>query len=386
MKFALTAWTALVVFTGCTGDAAPTDPVVDDTMDGTSAPFDPTGLLSIDLENPDDYGNADLPAYWAAQPTNEPATNRVTDEGATLGRVLFYDVKLSLNETTSCASCHTAATGFTDPERFSEGFEGGRTPAHSMRLANAAYYRGQDMFWDRRAESVEDQSLMPVMDGVEMGFDAEAGGLDALIARLAATDYYPVLFDWAFGTEEITEARMRSALAQFVRSMVAAESEFDQALEASGYTGGPIPLNLVGLDGQESRGLRLFLDPPDRGGAGCAGCHQPPTFSLDANSRSNGLDQGETTVFKSPSLVNVAVEGSYMHDGRFETLREVVEHYSTGVQPGPALDRRLTGPNGRPIRLNLSDADIDAIVAFLRTLTDESFLSDERFSNPFIGG
>jgi cytochrome c peroxidase len=345
---------------------------------------DLSAVLDIDLASPDDYASPDLPGHYAGLSVNTPAGDPVTDEGATLGRVLFYDPQLSLNGTVSCASCHTPDTGFTDPERFSEGFEGGRTPAHSMRLGNAVYFEGADMFWDRRAASLEDQVLQPVQDGVEMGFDASVGGLDSLTARLENTAHYPVLFEWAFGTPDVTADRMRSALAQFVRSMVSADSRFDRALVAAGYAGGPVPGVLPGFSAEENAGLRLFLEPPDRGGAGCAGCHRPPTMALDAGSGSNGLDAGETVVFKSPSLANVAVVGGYMHDGRFDTLEEVVRHYSDGVQDGPALDRRLRGPGGLPLRLNLSEDEQAALVAFLGTLTDETFLSDERFSNPFL--
>ncbi|NNK62916.1 MAG: c-type cytochrome [Gemmatimonadetes bacterium] len=345
---------------------------------------DLSAVLDLDLANPADYASPDLPAHYAGVPVNTPAGDPVTDEGATLGRVLFYDTQLSLNGTVSCASCHTPETGFTDEERFSVGFEGGRTPAHSMRLGNAVYYEGRTMFWDQRAISLEDQVLQPVQDGVEMGFDASVGGLDSLVSRLENTAHYPVLFEWAFGTSDVTAERMETALAQFIRSMVSADSRFDRALSAAGYTGGPVPQALPGFSADENAGLRLFLEPPDRGGAGCAGCHTPPTLALDPGSGSNGLDAGETVVFKSPSLANVAATGGYMHDGRFATLEEVVRHYSDGVQDGPALDRRLRGPGGQPLRLNLSDDEQAALVTFLSTLTDETFLADERFADPFV--
>jgi cytochrome c peroxidase len=133
----------------------------------------------------------------------------------------------------------------------------------------------------------------------------------------------------------------------------------------------------------ENLGLRLFTERSPRG-AGCAGCHEIPTFALDANEGSNGLDAGQTVVFKSPSLKNVAITGPYMHDGRFATLLEVVEHYNSGVQGGPALDRRLRGRGGQPGRLNLTEVEKNAMVAFLGTLTDFDLLADPRFSDPFI--
>ncbi len=340
--------------------------------------------LSIDLAAPPNYAAPDYRAHYTRQvlaQDNSPAANPVTDEGATLGRVLFHDTELSLNRTVSCSSCHVQSQGFGDERVFSAGFEGGQTGSHSMRLANAKFFDGDDMFWDRRADDLEDQSLQPVFDRVEMGFSGEAGGIEALIARLSALEYYPVLFEWAFGSDEITETRIRAALAQYVRSIVSAGSRFDDGLAQA--PPGPGQGNLPGLTDQENEGFRLFTRPPNAGGAGCAGCHEVPTMALDGNSRSNGLDAGETRIFKSPSLKNVAVGGPYMHDGRFATLTQVVEHYSTGIQDGPALDRRLRGGNGQPIRPRLSVAETAALVAFMETLTDTGLLEDTRFSSPF---
>lgn len=359
----------------------------------TGALVDPSGtvpglsmVLGIDLDNPPDYENPVYPAHYDGRvlaTDNAPPENPVTNEGATLGRVLFYDRDLSVNRTTSCASCHVQALGFTDPARFSVGFDGRPTSQHSMRLANATFFVGEAMFWNRRSPDLEDQVLQPVVDDIEMGFDAEAGGLPALIARLDSTDHYPRLFEWAFGSPEVTEPRLRDALAQFVRSIVSAGSRFDRALAASGGGRGPGPIrDLSGFDAQENLGLRLF-STGGPGGAGCDRCHRLPTFVLDEDSRSNGLDAGELVVFKAPSLKNVAVSGPYMHDGRFKTLEEVIDHYDGGVQDGPALDRRLRDPGGAPLRLGLTPEEKAALVAFLRTLTDEELLTDARFSDPF---
>lgn len=137
------------------------------------------------------------------------------------------------------------------------------------------------------------------------------------------------------------------------------------------------------LTAQENRGKQLFLQPPPAGGAGCQACHTAPTFALVGNSRSNGLDAGETRVFKAPSLKGVAVTGPYMHDGRFATLAQVVDHYVSGIQNGPALDQRLRGPGGQPQRLPLTADDKAALVAFLGTLTDNTVAADKRFSDPF---
>jgi cytochrome c peroxidase len=345
--------------------------------------------LLIDINEFDDYVTVDFPTYYTPNVLdndNTPANNPVTNEGATLGRVLFYDKQLSLNNTVSCASCHSQSTGFTDVNQFSEGFAGGLTGAHSMRLANANFYTGDNMFWDKRAATLEEQVIMPVQDHIEMGFDAEAGGMDSLIRRLEMLDYYPILFDRAFKSEEITAERIQLALAQFIRSMVSVNSKFDDGYAevfVPGPGGGSINASFPNFTAAENLGKALFLLPPNQGGAGCAACHQPPTFALDNNSRSNGLDQGEDIVFKSPSLKNLGLAGGYMHDGRFETLEEVVAHYNDGIQPGPALDNRLRNPQGQPVRLNLTPQEQEALVAFLNTLDDLAIISDQRFADPF---
>lgn len=345
--------------------------------------------LHIDLNAPGNYANPLYPVHYDANVLandNAPSINTVTDNGALLGRVLFYDKNLSLNNTVACASCHIQQKGFTDDKRLSEGFTGGLTGAHSMRLANANFYTGERMFWDKRAADVEDQVTRPIKDHVEMGFDDSAGGIDSLLRKMRKLEYYPVLFKQAFGTSDITENSMKLALAQFVRSIQSTGSKFDEGFAQvfnPAQPNGAANLPFPNFTQMENTGKNLFLAPPNAGGAGCAGCHQPPTFALAANSRSNGLDAGETVVFKAPSLKNIGVAGPYMHDGRFNTLNEVVEHYNSGIQLSPALDNRLVGPNGQPLRLNLNNNQKQALVAFLNTLTDNSLMADEKFGNPF---
>lgn len=346
--------------------------------------------LNIDLSQLSNYANPAYPVHYDAQartPDNTPGTNPVTDRGGTLGRVLFHDTQLSINNTKSCASCHGATVGFTDAARFSVGFDGtGKTTAHAMRLGNARFYGPGDAFWDRRAASLETQSTQPIQNAVEMGFDASHGGIAALITRMKGLAYYPELFAFVYGDANITEDRMQKAIAQYVRSIVSVDSKFDQGftqvynaqLPDRGLNA-PFPV----LTAQENRGKQLFLQPPPQGGAGCQACHTAPTFALTGNSRSNGLDAGETRVFKSPSLKGVAVTGPYMHDGRFTTLAQVVEHYVSGIQDGPALDQRLRGPGGQPQRLQLTADDKAALVAFLGTLTDNTVAADKKFSDPF---
>nr|WP_305040801.1 cytochrome c peroxidase [Erythrobacter crassostrea] len=329
-----------------------------------------------------------LPAYYdntVEAIDNTPAGDPVTDPIATLGRVLFYDASLSVNDTTSCSTCHQQSIGFDDDERLSTGFQGGLTGAHAMRLGNIRYYAPGEMFWDRRADDVEDQATQPILDANEMGW-SDNGGIAALITKMEGLAYYPTLFEFVFGDGAITEARIERSLAQFQRAMISSDSRWDQAYAqvfAPGAPGRALNQALPGFTASEQRGRELFMTGVNNGGAGCATCHQPPTFALNANSRSNGLDAAETTVFKSPSLKSVGQSTFFMHDGRFTTLRQVVDHYSDGVQAGPALDNRLQ-QGGVPRRLNLTIDDREALVDFMETLTDDTLGADTRFADPFI--
>lgn len=356
----------------------------------TPTPQAVSSVLAIAFSALPNYVSPPLPAYFDATVDardNQNNGNRVSDAGATLGRVLFYDKSLSFNNAVSCASCHLQSAGFSDPQRFSTGFSGSAfTTAHSMRLVNARYFRPGTAFWDRRAASLEAQASQPILNAVEMGFDSTHGGMPALLAKLQALTYYPELFALAFGDRNITEARVQQAIAQFERSMISSNSRWDTGYASTFQPAAPdrgLSADVPGLTVQENRGRALFMLGIGQGGVGCASCHVPPTFALNGNSRSNGLDAGETTVFKSPSLKSVALAGAFMHDGRFSSLAQVVEHYNSGVQAGPALDNRLLGPGGAPRQLGLSASDKAALVAFMETLTDTTLQSDPRFSNPF---
>lgn len=345
--------------------------------------------LNLDLSALANYTQLNLPAYYDASvlsSDNTPANNPTTNAGATLGRVLFYDKHLSINGTIACASCHQAAYGFVDPRQFSLGFSGSSfTTFHAMRLGNVRYYALGTMFWDKSAASLEAQALVPIQNSVEMGFTSANGGLTALTSTMASLPYYPELFKFVYGDANITSDRLSAALAQFERSMVTTKSRWDVGF-AFVYDPSKPNHNLAGpyptFTAQENRGLQLFMTGQNGGGLGCASCHVPPTFALDAKSKSNGLDAGETTIFKAPSLKNIGITGPYMHDGRFSTLAEVVEHYNSGILDGPALDPRLKS-NGIPVQFNLSPADEVAVVAFLETLSDATFTGDPRFSSPF---
>ena len=316
---------------------------------------------------------------------NTPSDNPTTDEGATLGRVLFYDVNLSSNRTVSCASCHEQATGFTDSRQLSVGFDGNLTRRHSMSLTNARFYRNGRFFWDERAATLEDQVLMPIQDSVEMGLT-----LEELETRVSTLPYYAELFEYAFGTPTPNADLISRALAQFVRSLVSFESRYDEGRASVSNRG----TEFADFTDAENRGKDLFF-----GRAGCSGCHASEAFiSSGRGTTNNGLDEASTTdsgifettgrrsqtgAFKTVSLRNIGVGAPYMHDGRFATLDQVIDHYNDGVQPHPNLSRRLRGRNREPQRLRLSANDIGALVDFLHTLTDNAMLSDERFSDPF---
>ncbi|MGH7583097.1 MAG: cytochrome-c peroxidase [Gemmatimonadales bacterium] len=303
---------------------------------------------------------------------NSPRDNRVTDAGATLGRVLFYDSRLSANDRISCASCHQQKFGFADTARFSRGIGGTLTRRHTMSLANARYYRNARFFRDERAATLEAQVLQPVADHGEMGL-----ALDAMELKLRLTPYYAALFRAAFGTPEINRKRVSLALAQFVRALVSNRARLDSL-----YRGGGPP-DLAMLTREEREGRALFI-----GRAGCARCHRttaleldlPDNIGLDSMPADSGAGSGR---FKVSSLRNVAVRPPYMHDGRFNTLDDVVAFYDSGIQPDPNLDLRLRQPDGSPQRLHLTVDQRAAIVAYLGTFTDQDFLHDARFGNPF---
>ncbi len=374
---------ALILLAGCEaatpGDADMTpdtqagDPLTT-AADHPVLPAEPLVYADSEVNLPPHIAGAE-----AADADNTPISNPISNAGATLGRVLFYDKRLSVNDRVSCASCHQQAHGFADPDRLSRGFQDGETARHSMGLSNARYYARGRFFWDERAATLEDQVLMPIQDPVEMGMD-----LTQLEAKLSATDYYPPLFEAAFGSPEIDRTRIARALAQFVRAMTSYRAKFDQA-----FAGGGPPDFAGTFTAQELRGQQLFMGQGGpMQGLGCVRCHGG-NAQISDNVHNTGLDavtidEGAGNArFKSPSLRNVEMRPPYMHDGRFATLEEVVEHYNSGVQAHPDLDPRLRDRNGNPLRLNLDPADKAALVAFLTTLTDFELMRDERFSDPF---
>ena len=297
-----------------------------------------------------------------------PPDNPLTHEGVALGKQLFHDPRLSVNNTQSCAACHAPASAFSDSRRLSLGAEGQLGKRQSMPLFNLGW--SSRFFWDGRAASLRQQVLMPIQDPHEMNET-----MDRAIAKIE--DLSPV-FQQAFGTPDITPDRLARALEQYLLTLVSQDSRFDRAAR-----------KVASLTEEEKRGLQLFVTEhdPKRGllGADCFHCHGGTLFT-DHSFRNNGLqltadDLGHMIVtgnpadrgkFKTPSLRNIALTAPYMHDGRFQTLEEVVAHYSGPMQRSETLDPNLAKHPQQG--LNLSPADQRALVAFLHTLTDTAWI------------
>jgi cytochrome c peroxidase len=341
----------------------------------------------IDLAALLNYANQGKPAY--IQKDNTPPGNQISDAGATLGRVLFYDKRLSRNNTISCSSCHQQAHAFSDSAVASLGVAG-TTGRHSIRLANARFGTEVHFFWDERAATLEDQATQPIQNATEMGFSGVAGDPDFsdLISRLSATQEYPVLFNFVFGSPTIDETRIQNAIAQFVRSIQSFDSKYD-----AGRAVAPDPQPFPNFTTSENNGKQLFLRPPNQGGAGCAGCHRPPEFDIDPNSGNNGILNSieggqDLTNTRSPSLRNLSrpngqLNGPFMHNGNFVSIPQVISHYNSIPALNPNLDPRLRTPGGSPQRLNLTPQDRIDLQAFLLTLAGNAVYTDQRWSNPF---
>jgi cytochrome c peroxidase len=297
---------------------------------------------------------------------------------ATLGRVLFYDGHLSLNNGISCASCHKQAVAFSDNAALSMGFEGRLTKRNSPGFHSLG--RTTSLFWDGRETNINNLALRPITNHVEMGIEDTA----TLPAKLAALPYYKTLFAAAYGKETITASKIAEAIAVFMKSITGKSSRLDK------YNAG----FKDALTAQELYGMELFDTKYN-----CGACHLgggsiyggTPGFKdigLDKTYADNGRgdlpgQSAEKGKFKVPNLANVALTAPYMHDGRFKTLSDVLDHYSGNIQNSDNLDTLLKKSNGEPMRMNISAQEKQAIIAFLGTLTDYSTITDPKFSNPF---
>ena len=349
---------------------------------------------------PFDYKNIEFPEHlleardtietgYETEGIDTNSFKTITDDKATLGRVLFYDQKLSAFENISCSSCHNQSLSFTENKSFSEGISA-PTKRNSLQLNDIGWSNNNSFFWDMSETDLHTMIRLPLTDDNEIGVD-----INDIADKLSLTTYYPLLFERAFGSSFINEERIVDALVQFIKSMNTFDSRFDQ--EAS-----------TGFDGfteAERNGLKLF-------GGHCNNCHSQGSHSdlfgeiiifsenepLGGNNIfleifpfifNNGLPEDEddkgagewdeqfNNLFKIPTLRNIELTGPYMHDGRFSTLEEVLDHYSDGVE---ANEWSFFIPgNG----FNFSNKEKSDLIAFLKTLTDDSFLTEEKWSDPF---
>jgi cytochrome c peroxidase len=334
---------------------------------------------------------------------------------ATLGRVLFYEVQLSRNNRVSCGTCHRQMNGFADNRNFSSGFENLLTGRNTQSIVNTGTQVG--FFWDLRETTLDHMVLQPIANHVEMGID------DTLFMeeKIRNIDYYPPLFEQAFGSPEVTTNKIGRALAQFVKSIISVSTKYDvgrkMAVDA-GATGNVNHFDFPNYTDLENLGKKVFFLK-----FACSQCHggvnfdgslsAPKNIGLDVDYSDNGMpgldDFGNVRdgFFKTPTLRNIAFTAPYMHDGRFATLEEVIEFYNSGIQPHPQLSEELRvreqggltfehlGPiipfelvpldqGTLPQKMFMTGEEKAALVAFLKTLTDYTTLSDPKFSDPFV--
>jgi len=353
---------------------------------------------TINPNNLANYANQTVPSYITRD--NTTTGNAITNAGATLGRVLFYDKNLSSNNTVACASCHKQALAFGDNTVASQGVNG-TTGRHSMRLINTRFAQETKFFWDERAINLETQTTMPIKDHGEMGFSGANGDADfaTLITKLSAIGYYKELFKMVYGSEEITASKMQLALSQFIRSIQSFDSKYDVGRALAANDGQPFS----NFTTQENTGKNLFLTPPvfdatgnrTSGGFGCAGCHRAPEFDIALNSHNNGIigkisGTGiDITNTRAPSLRDLVnssgvPNSQMMHTGAITTLQAVIGHYGTITNaPGNTnLDIKLL-PGGFGQQLHVTAPEVDAVIAFLKTLSGNNVYVDAKWSNPF---
>jgi cytochrome c peroxidase len=351
---------------------------------------------NINLASLENYAQQTVPAYITR---DNGRANPITNAAATLGRVLFYDKALSISNTVACASCHKQELAFGDNEVQSVGVNG-PTTRHSMRLVNARFAQEVNFFWDKRAATLENQTTQPIQNHNEMGYSGLNGdpSISVLLTKLQAIGYYNQLFTFVYGDATITETRMQTALAQFIRSIQSFDSKFDAGLAQVNNLAAAFP----NFTAQENLGKSLFLNPPSPqgtvvNGAGCQTCHRAPEFDIDPNSRNNGIIgvAGSTTLIdltntNPPSLRNLVdptgkANGLYMHNGSLSDLAGVIDHYNQiPVDPrNTNLDNRLNrGGQGQTLRL--SQAQKDAIIAFLATLSGKDVYTNKKWASPFL--
>lgn len=313
---------------------------------------------------------------------------------ATLGRALFYDKDLSKDRSISCASCHDQSLAFSDNKVLSDGVEGRQTARNSQPLGAivnfAAYYgvnrfgsNAIQFFWDERAGTVMDQCRETFSNPDEMGMT-----MNQVIDRIKEKEYYPILYKKAFKNRVIDEENTLDALAEFINSMGTFNSNFDQTF-AKQPSARKVTDDFTGFSDLENKGKKLYQE-------NCASCHgatlsRPAILmahnglSIEKGDTGKALHTGKTSdegLFKVHTLRNVALTAPYMHDGRFATLEDVIDHYNEGITLHPNLSVHLK-EGAQPKRMNFTQDDKQAIIAFLHTLTDEGFITNKKFSDPY---
>jgi cytochrome c peroxidase len=342
-----------------------------------------------------------LPATTYDYSEVNPSSGLAGNEMITLGRVLFYDKKMSLNNSVSCGSCHQQSKAFCDGQQFSTGLQGLKTRRNSPAIIK----HDGDLFWDGRAGNFHDLAIMPLVNHVEM-MNYDIGKLENKVSSIS---YYPELFNKAFGSSEVTVEKIQGAIASFLDCFSFDHNKFN--------------VNRGAFTGQEQLGYTVFFNK-----AKCASCHTGRTFAgwsggaecigLDESYQDNGIGElshnpADNARFRIPTLLNIEFTAPYMHDGRFKTLEEVVDHYNSGIKSHPNLSWNLRDlaqfDNASQLdlllqfdinhdgmisaeevsgttaaRLNLTDTEKKALVAFLKTLSDPSVYTDVRYSDPFV--
>jgi cytochrome c peroxidase len=306
-----------------------------------------------------------------------PSNNPQTEEGVLLGKKLFFDPILSDDGSLACAGCHNATNAFTDTTRFSDGIDGLFGNRNAMPLFNLAWNYDNTFFWDGRDLGLENQVFEPITNPLEMHSTWEA-----VAEKLQAHPEYPELFNAAFGSQTIDSVLVSKAIAQFERTLISANSKFDKFL-----------LGTANLTPEESNGFTVFMDESKGDCFHCHGSDNNPLWT-DNKFHNNGLDStfsdlglGNVTgdpadngKFKTPSLRNLAFTAPYMHDGRFETIEEVINHYSEGLQNSTTIDPLMKKVDQGGVQLSLQEkADLKA---FLLSLSDTDFINNPNFSNP----
>jgi cytochrome c peroxidase len=400
IKYTLGYFLFIGVISSCTkmdlnSSANPTSGIIIDPFYYTKESFG----NNIDYANLNNYANQTKPAYIVVDNTG---ANAITDAKATLGRVLFYDKSLSINNTISCASCHKQSFAFSDTSLVSDGVLGGFTARHSMRLINARFANESKFFWNERAASLEIQTTMPIQDHAEMGFSGLEGraNLDTLLNKLSTIKYYKEIFKKVYGDTVVTESRLQESLAQFVRSIQSFDSKFDAGRSLVNNERVPFP----NFTPTENAGKDLYLTPPVfdglgnriAGGVGCNGCHKAPEFDIDPNTRNNGIVGVigsfaiELNDTRAPSLRDLVkadgtINSRMMHTGQFANIEEVIGHYNTipNLRSNTNLDARLR-VDGVGNKLNMTPTEIAQVVAFIKTLGGTNVYLDKRWSNPFL--